>query len=377
MSDDIIIIGSGFAARQLVKNLRQRNSEQSIKLIAADSCDEYNKPELSHVFTRQQGAEDLTRQSAQDFAIQYSVQLHSHTHVTQLNPGDRLITTTAGQFTYGKLVLALGAEAARPPVEGGHLMTTLNSQQEYRLAQHDLQLSRHILLLGGGLIGCELAMDLARAGKKVTLVDRSGHLLSSLMPAEISLRLQHCLAAAGVEFCFNRELLSLSEAGARIEARLSDDRLLTCDAVICAVGLKPNTALAEAAGLATRRGIQVDSCHTTSDPFIFALGDCAERGGKLLPFLQPIQLAAMALAKTLTGERTPVSQPPMLVKIKTPDCPYQLAGDSASEELEWKMELGREGIIARGFSREGHLNAFVVSENQISQSFPLLKQLNN
>ena len=86
------------------------------------------------------------------------------------------IETTAGDFTFGKLVLATGAEALVPPVSGSELMYTLNSQQEYRRCEENLRDAKRVLLIGGGLIGTELAMDLNRAGKQVTLVDRSGSL---------------------------------------------------------------------------------------------------------------------------------------------------------------------------------------------------------
>ena len=232
-----------------------------------------------------------------------------------------------------------------------------------------------MLLIGGGLIGTELAMDLNRAGKQVTLVDRSGSLLSALMPPEISGRLQHRLTLAGVEMRFNCELSSLARHHDTLIATLNNGQQIACDAAVCAIGLRPNIALAQQAGLETRRGIVVDDRLTTSRPDIFALGDCAEIQGKLMPYLQPAQLAAMTLAKNLTGNSASLSLPAMLVRIKTPDLPLHLAGNAGDAELNWEMQFSKAGIVAKGLDAAGQLKAFVVSEDHMKQALPLLKQL--
>ncbi|WP_034943655.1 NADH:flavorubredoxin reductase NorW [Erwinia oleae] len=375
MSDDIIIIGSGFAARQLVKNLRQRNKDITIRLIAADSCDEYNKPDLSHIASQRLSADDLTRVVADEFAAQNGVLLHANTQVTHIDAVRRTITTSNGVFSYGKLVLALGAEAIVPDFEGAELMITLNSQQAYRQSQEVLQKASHVVLTGGGLIGTELAMDLNRAGKKVTVIDRASHLLSSLMPAEVSARLQQHLCQSGVDMYLNSQISAVGKQEGGLNVLLRDGRTVSCDAAICAIGLKPNTALAAAAGLETRRGIVVDSGLATSNPDIFALGDCAEVEGKCLPYLQPAQLAAMTLARNLTGERAALVLPAALIKVKTPDCPFQLAGNTGSKDLLWQMQLSPRGLVAKGYSAAGDLTGFVVTEEETKQAFPLVKQL--
>ncbi|PLR31466.1 NADH:flavorubredoxin reductase NorW [Chimaeribacter californicus] len=375
MTDDIIIIGSGFAARQLIKNLRRLDNRLSLRLIAADSCDEYNKPELSQVFSQRQRAEDLTRLPARAFAESHNLMLHPHTPVTRINRAAHRIETNAGAFTYRKLVLALGAEPRIPAIPGREWMHTLNSQQEYRRAEAELQGAQRVLLLGGGLIGTELAMDLNRAGKQVMLVDRAAALLATLMPPEVSARLQHRLIGAGVQMYFNAALAGLARQDDQIVATLADGRTLHTDAVVCAIGLVPNIALAQEAGLQARHGIVVDDCLTTSDPAIFALGDCAEIQGRLLPYLQPAQLAAMTLAKNLTGAQDSLRLPPMLIKVKTPDLPLHLAGQTTAPDLHWAIEAGPEGLVACGRDGQQQLQAFVVSEGRMKQAFQLLKQL--
>ncbi len=169
MSNGIVIIGSGFAARQLVKNIRKQDATIPLTLIAADSMDEYNKPDLSHVISQGQRADDLTRQTAGEFAEQFNLHLFPQTWVTDIDAEARVVKSQNNQWQYDKLVLATGASAFVPPVPGRELMLTLNSQQEYRACETQLRDARRVLIVGGGLIGSELAMDFCRAGKAVTL----------------------------------------------------------------------------------------------------------------------------------------------------------------------------------------------------------------
>ena len=324
MNHGIVIIGSGFAARQLVKNIRKQDAQVPVTLIAADSMDEYNKPDLSHVISLGQSADDLTRQSAGEFAEQFNLRLFPQTRVTEIDPTRRCVKSQQQEWFYDKLVLATGASAFVPPVPGNDLMLTLNSQQEYQACGATLRDAQRVLIVGGGLIGSELAMDFNRAGKTVTLVDTSASVLSSLMPPEVSSRLQHRLTESGVHLLLKSQLHGLEATAGGIQARFDRDRTLEVDAVVAATGLKPQTALASQAGIAIRRGIVVDSHLRTSVEDIYALGDCAEINGKLLPFLQPIQICAMWLAKTLLGQEATLSLPPMLVKVKTPDLPLHL-----------------------------------------------------
>lgn len=376
MNPGILIVGSGFAARQLVKNLRRLNSDVPIRLIAADSCDEYNKPELSHVISQNQTADALTRQTCGSFAEQFQLTLHPNTRITDIDTQHKRVCSGEQSWQYDKLVLAVGASAIVPPVTGNELMLTLNSQQEYRDGELTLLQAQRVLILGGGLIGCELAMDMCRAGKQVTLVDRSGSLLSALMPIEASSRLQHCLQQMGVEVLLNQQLSALIQQDGSIQATLGNGRQLSVDAAIASVGLRPNVGLARQANLQVDRGIRVNNRLQTSQIDVYALGDCAEIDGQLLPFLQPIQFSAMALAKNLLGAEEGVKLPAMLVKVKTPNLPLHLAGETHRQDLSWNIVAEQQGMIAKGFDRQQQLRAFIVSEDHMKLAFGLLKELN-
>ena len=375
MNHGIVIIGSGFAARQLVKNIRKQDANVPVTVIAADSMDEYNKPDLSHVISQNQRAEDLTRQTAGEFAEQFNLRLFPYTWVTDIDADARVVKAKEKTWQYDKLVLATGASAFVPPVEGRELMITLNSQQEYQASETGLRDAQRVMIVGGGLIGTELAMDFCRAGKTVTLVDHAASILSALMPAEVSSRLQHRLTNMGVHLLLKSQLQSLSKTAGGICGALDRNRSVEVDAVVAATGLRPETALAHRAGAETDRGVKVDSYLQTSQPDIYALGDCAEINGRVLPFLQPIQLSAMVLAKNLIGVSAPLKLPPMLVKVKTPDLPLHLAGETQRQDLNWQIAIESQGMVARGIDADDQLRAFVVSEERMKEAFALLKSL--
>ena len=375
MSHGIVIIGSGFAARQLVKNIRKQDENVPLTLIAADSMDEYNKPDLSHVISQSQRADDLTRQTAGEFAEQFNLRLLPHTWVTDIDAAAHLVKAKDKTWQYDKLVLATGASAFVPPVEGRELMLTLNSQQEYRASETALRDAQRVMIVGGGLIGTELAMDFCRAGKAVTLVDCAASILSALMPAEVSSRLQHRLTDMGVHLLLKAQLHSLMKTESGIVARLDGNRSVEVDVVVAATGLRPETALAQRAVADTQRGVQVNSYLQTSQPDIYALGDCAEINGQVLPFLQPIQLSALYLAKNLLGASAPLKLPAMLVKVKTPELPLHLAGETQRQDLNWHIAIEPQGMVARGSDSDGQLRAFVVSEDRMKEAFALLKSL--
>ena len=176
-------------------------------------------------------------------------------------------------------------------------MLTLNSQQEYRACETQLRDARRVLIVGGGLIGSELAMDFCRAGKAVTLIDNAASILASLMPPEVSSRLQHRLTEMGVHLLLKSQLQGLEKTDSGIQATLDRQRNIEVDAVIAATGLRPETALARRAGLTINRAFASIVICKPVIPDIW-LGDCAEINGQVLPFLQPIQPARWCWQKS-------------------------------------------------------------------------------
>jgi rubredoxin-NAD+ reductase len=145
--------------------------------------------------------------------------------------------------------------------------------------------------------------------------------------------------------------------------------------VLSAVGLRPRIALAQAAGLATNRGIVVGRHLATSDADIFALGDCAEVAGLVLPFVMPIMHSARALAATLAGKPTPVAYPAMPVLVKTPACPTIVSPPPAGADGEWIVTADADGVKSLFQDASGKMLGFALNGKATAERAALAPQL--
>lgn len=384
MTTPITIIGSGFAAYQLVKAIRRlelKIGEPSvaISLFTADDGAEYNKPDLSHVFSKQQTASDLVIKSGEQFAQEHNIVLHANSAVERIDSQTQQLFVDGISYSYSKLIFATGASAFIPPIQGNAIdqLITLNSLQEYQTAEARLRLARRILVIGGGLIGVEIAMDLANSGKAVNVVEPNDRLLANLVPEFVALPLEQQLRKQGIELTLGtvvQAIHSNSNGGDGLTVALDNGQQLNVDAVICAAGLRANTQLAKESGIKVNKGICVDPQLQSSQQSIYALGDCAEIQDRMMPYLQPIVLSANVLAKQLLGQEAQLALPAMMVKVKTPSYPIQLAGNF-EQVASWDVQFTSSGITARAKDDNAKLVGFVVTSEQVSQAFPLLREL--
>ncbi|MDD2343697.1 MAG: NADH:flavorubredoxin reductase NorW [Tolumonas sp.] len=372
----VVLVGSGYAGLQLARQFRRHAPATPLVIVCADDGADYPKPQLSHAVSKRQSAADLIRKSAKEVALELKALLLTGQQVKAIDPERQVIQLAERELPYRDLVLAVGAEAWVPPIQGDAVdaIITLNSLQHYQQYQEQLANSQRVLIVGGGLIGSELANDFLLAGKQVTLCDPTDRLLCSLTPDFVSERLHSVLAQAGCKFAFNTMLASLDRRSDGLLATFSDGISIVVDSVVCAAGLRPRTTLAKAAGLNVNRGIVVDKQLATSAPHIYALGDCAEICGRLLPYLQPITVSAQALARTLAGEQTRVQWPVMPVNVKTSSYPVQLAGEVRSDDLIWQLDEDDNGLTGQAFRHDVFVG-FVTSGQHITRSMALIKQL--
>lgn len=390
MSQPIIIIGSGFAAYQLIKTIRRSDNDLKISVFTSDDGHDYNKPDLSHVFSKQQQAQDLVTISAQQFADDYQVDLHTNALVEVIDKEAQQICVAGVNYPYSKLVIATGAKAFVPPMQGDatEQVLTLNSLTEFANAQSQLSQAQSVLVIGGGLIGTEVAMDLNRSGKKVTVVDPNAQIMATMLPDFVATPLQREMSNKGVQFKLNNSISSLqlaSEPAAdepvtdanhpQIVAHFKSGDSMRVGAVIAVAGLKANIQLAQQAGLETNRGIIINAQLQTSANNIFALGDCAEFEGQVRAYLQPIVIGANILAKVLLGESAQLALPTMLVKVKTPDFPIQLAGKTNADVDNWQVHFDKQGCIAKAFNKEQQNIGFIVTQEHMQKAFPLLREI--
>lgn len=376
MQAPIVIIGSGFAAYQLVKTVRRMDAHIQVQVFTADGGAEYNKPDLSHVFSKKQTAQDLVVKTGEEFAKEHNIELFANTMIESVDTQAQQVMANGRYYPYSKLVLATGAKAFVPPMIGNAIeeVMTLNSLQEYQSAEVRISRAEHVLVIGGGLIGVEIAMDLASSGKTVTVVEPNQRVLANLIPDFVALPLEHQLKQQGIQLALGNSVKEINRSGDVFTITLSSGQVIETNAVISAAGLRTNTKLAMASGIEVNKGIVVDACLQTSVSNVYALGDCAEIQDRLMPYLQPIVLSANVLGKQLLGQEAQLTLPPMMVKVKTPSYPIQLAG-SFNNVATWNVQISQAGIVAKAESESNQITGFVVTGEQVTQAFPLLRVL--
>ena len=381
---NIVIVGGGFAALQIIKMVRKLDQDIAITMITADSGVEYSKPNLSHAFSQEQTPETLTVHNAQQLAEQYNVVIKTKALVSEIDIEQQYIRVDGQPIHYTKLVLATGATPFIPPAKGLKRSSTitLNSLEEFEKHKAQIDDAQRVTVIGGGLIGVELAFDLQTAGKDVTIIEPASYLLSSLVPPFVSLELEQVLRKAGVTVETGSAVCRATYLEEDIRLQTTSSRLLRTDAVIAAAGLKPNTTLATQAGITVNKGIVVDQTMKTSANNVYAIGDCAEIEGRVMAYLQPAILSANVLAKQLiANDEMPVAAdiklklPHIITKVKTPSYPIQLAGRDLQTAQSWETRFDPKGIIAKGFNGDNQLVGFIVTGEHIKTAFPLLKEL--
>ena len=385
----LVIVGAGLAAWTVVRELRKLDAQRSIVMLSSDSADFYAKPTLSNALAQKRSAAQLITTPAAKMAETLQVQLLPHTQVRSLDTLARTLSydDAAGQshsLGYGDLVLATGADPIRLPMAGSAAAQVQSINHLDDLASFHEALGaapRTVLVIGAGLIGCEFANDLLIGGYGVHVVDPSPRPLALLLPAGAGEQLQAALQAQGLAWHLGTTVQSLDAhaPSGRLQAVLADGSSLQVDAVLSAVGLRANAALASAAGIVCERGILVDAHLQTSAAHVYALGDCAQyasAGGRVLPYVMPIMNAAKALAATLAGQPTALVFPLMPVAVKTPALPIVVAAPHPNLNGQWTQDAGVEpeaGGAWRFVDEAGQQRGFVLMGKQSSRRMELAK----
>ncbi len=380
----VVVIGAGLAGWTTVREFRKLDATTPVVLITADSGDFYAKPTLSNAFAQGRAPSQLVTSAAAKMVETLKVTLVAHTQVLAIDTALQVVRTASGDQPYRDLVLATGAQPIHLSLQGtaaahvlsvnsldhfstffARLTATTGAENSNDSPQTPHQTpdktlhAKQVLIMGAGLIGCEFANDLAIAGHRVTVVDPSPRALGTLLPAEASAMLQAALSSLGdsgtgkegesskasaVQWRLGRTVSSVDTVPGALPgqpallATLSDGEQQPADVVLSAIGLRADTALAQAAGLDCERGIVVDAHLRTSTPNIYALGDSAQyggRNGRTLPYVMPIMNAARALAATLAGQATEVKFPLMPVAVKTPALPLMVAPPAPGTSGGW------------------------------------------
>ena len=375
--EPIVIIGSGLAGYTVAREFRKLDTQTDLIILTEDHGGFYSKPMLSNAFAQKKNADSLLMKTAEIMSAEVKAEIRAHTKVREINPEKKQITIDGCILEYSKLVLALGADPIRLNLQGdgADAVISVNNLDDYRVFREAILDKKNIVILGAGLIGCEFANDLAGADYKVQVIDLAPQLLGRLLPEESASYIQTKLEEEGIIFHLGKKTQQIVRSGNQLKLQLDDGTIILADVVLSAVGLKPRTDLAEAAGIKTSRGIVVNKYLQTNFEDIYALGDCAEVEGRVLPFVMPIMHAARALAPMLTGKPTPVNYPAMPVAVKTPACPTVVAPPDSNATGKWQIEDCVGGIKARFTHADGQLLGFVLMGAALSEKATLTQQL--
>jgi rubredoxin-NAD+ reductase len=384
--DGVLIVGAGRAGWDVAQALRERDAALPITMVSACTGDRYDKPQLSVAVARGIALDALVRESGVDAARRLNLRLLGCTPALHVDLALRCLRTARGPLRWQHLVLAHGAEPALPDGLPARLVWRVNDLAAYtRLRQALAGRAQRLILIGAGLVGCELANDLALAGHQITLLDSATRPLAAALPPLASERLLAAWSALPIQFIGGVHIQGIErQADGRLRVHSSTAGLPDADLVIAATGLRTAGGLARSAGLAfdsAAGGIVADArTGATSQPGIYALGDCAVVGGRASRFIEPIARQARAIAQDILGN--PGDQPPAvapawapLLRVKTSSLPISVtpaspaspagaataAADRAAESHWTTDRADADQLHMRRWAADGALLATLVA----------------
>ncbi|MGH9543171.1 MAG: NAD(P)/FAD-dependent oxidoreductase [Terriglobales bacterium] len=273
-----VIIGGGLTGGWAIDGIRERDGQGSIAMLSTEADPPYDRPPLTKQLWKGDTKLDDIFIHPRDYYSQHGVTLRLETRVSVIDPREHVVRDQRGTtYRYQKLLLATGGTPRRLNIPGGDAegIWYYRTAADYRSLRSAAQAGRSALIIGGGFIGSELAAALAMNGLRVTLLFPERYLVSRVFPEGLGTALTAAYRAKGVEIVCGDAPVGIERKGAGYEAKTRSGRTIAADLVAIGIGIAPNLELAKAAGLEGGNGIVVNDRLRTSDPDIFAAGDCA------------------------------------------------------------------------------------------------------
>lgn len=305
MSEPLVIVGNGMAATRLVDELtRKALGRYSVIVIGSEPRASYNRVLLSSLLAGD--VEDAALElKPRAWWSKRGVSMLYGQSVASIERRGRTVTLANGaRFSFSKLVLATGSTPIKPTIPGMNLpgVFTFRDFADVEAMHAAMRGGARAAVIGGGLLGIEAAYGLAKSGVKVTLVHLMDRLMERQLDAHAAVLLKQTVEASGVEVLLGAETARIAGTERVCALELADRRRIPVDFVVCAAGIKPRTKLARDAGLVVDRGIIVDDELASSDPDIFALGECAQHRGLVYGLVEPAYEQAKVLAGRLASD---------------------------------------------------------------------------
>ena len=340
----VVVIGAGQAGAAVVAKLRALGFSGEITLIGAEPAPPYQRPPLSKAYLLGEMEEERLWLRSPEFYADNAIALRLGEAVSAIDPMARKVTLGDEAIAYDALVLTTGSTPRRlPAAVGGDLagVYTVRTLVDVDGMRSEFAPGRRLVIVGGGYIGLEAAAVASKLGLDVTVVEMAPRILQRVAAPETSDFFRSLHHHHGVRVLESTGFERLLGEGHVTGVLLTDGRVLEADFVVAGVGILPGTALAEAAGLKIENGIWTDAMGRTSDPHIWAAGDCASfpwQGGRLR--LESVGNAidqAEAVAENILGAEKPYVAAPWFWSDQY-ECKLQIAG----------LNSGYDSIVTRG-----------------------------
>ena len=355
MAAGAVIVGGGQAGFEAAASLRAEGYQSPITLLGEEPHLPYQRPPLSKGFVLDKQGLDEIELRPQSFYRDHGIEVRVGERVVHVNREGRSVRLKSGEsIPYDSVVLAVGARNRSLPIDGAELdgVLYLRTLDESRELKSRVQRAQSVVVIGGGFIGLELAAVARTLGKSVTVLEAQPRLMPRVVAPAISEFYRELHTSQGATVVCGAMVSEIVGAGGKVRAvAVGGGRSFPADVVLVGIGVVPNVELAQGAGLKVGNGIVVDDCLRTSDPAIYAVGDCAEHpntfaGGRVR--LESVQNAcdqARCAAAAIAGRRAPYAALPWFWTDQY-DVRLQMAGLSQ----KYDQTVTRGDIAARKFS---------------------------
>ena len=342
MTERLVIIGAGMASGRVIEHLVEAAPDAyDITLFNAAPRGNYNRIMLRPVLAGDQTYADIVPHD-DDWYAAHNVTCRFGEKVVSIDRDLKVVEGENGHVPYDKLIFGTGSNPFMIPLPGHDLDGVIAYRDlEDTQAMMEMGAGSKVVVIGGGLLGLEAAAGMAARGADVTVVHIMGHLMERQLDEAAGYLLKKSLEGKGITVKLQANSKEILGADGKVRALMLDDGTeLPCDLLVMAVGIRPNVALAQQAGLAVGKGIHVDDQMCTSDADVFAVGERVEHDGALFGLVAPLYDQAKVLALTLLGDTAAFKQKTLSTKLKVTGCNLFSAGDFAEGE-------GREDIVLR------------------------------
>jgi len=273
----LVIVGGSYAGLNIAASARQNGFAESITMLTDESHLPYHRPPLSKGFLLGNVERETLPLRGEGFYRDNAIEIVFGAKATEIDRSG-YVETGKGRFAFDQLAIATGTRARRLPLEGADLegVVTLRSLDDADLIRERLPAGGSVVIVGGGFIGLELAASMVKSGRDVLVIEGLDRVLARVTGATMSRFIEEEFARHGARILCRTGIESIEgRSGKVVAVRTSDGARRGADLVVLAVGALPNIELADHLGLASPEGVLVDACGRTSDPRIFAAGDCA------------------------------------------------------------------------------------------------------